>query len=530
MSFRGIALCVLAAAWMSAACTPARDPYTLIVNIGTEPPSLDPARATDHVSFNVIANLLSGLVEYGPDYSPEPAIAERWEILDGGRLYRFHLREDLRWSDGLPLTAHDFEYSWRRILDPDTASDYAYLLYDIENARELNQREMAGMEKLGVRAVDDRTFEVRLRNPVAYFLAICAFEITWPVRRDVVERGPGWTEAGRWVSSGPYLLKEWRHDSHLVLEANPRYFAGEAPVKRVRLIMVNDPTAGLALFDRGMLDIIDNYSLAGIDVREMSRHPNYRRVPQLRGYYYGFNTTRPPVDDVRVRRAIGHAIDRTVFDRVLLSGERGVTGWIPPGMFAHNPAAGLHYDPERARALLAEAGYPGGKGMPPIELHFNNSDLHLLVAQVVQAVLRRELNIQVQLRAVEWKVYLNELREDPPAMYRMGWGADYPDPDNFMNLFTAASGNNFTRWGDAGFDQLIAEASMNPDPESRRAHYDRLQEILLVEAAAIIPLFVTSENTVFADGVEGFGYDGFARLKLFPVRFGPGRKAGGSIR
>jgi len=502
------------------ACQMPRDPDTLIVNIATEPPTLDPAKATDHVSFNVIANLMSGLVEYDRDYRPVPGMAERWEVLDGGHRYVFHLREGLEWSDGKPLTAHDYEFAWKRLIDPETASDYSYLLYDVENAKAINQKEIADLDRLGVKALDDRTFEVKLSNPVAYFLSICAFEITYPVRRDVVSQ-PGWTEAGRYVSSGPYVLKEWRHDSHIVLEANPRYYRGLAPTKRVRMIMVNDPTAGLALFDRGMLDIIDNYSLAGIDVKEMSRHPSYRRTPQLRGYYYGFNTERPPVNDVRVRRAIGHAIDRTAFDKVLLSGERGGTSWIPPGMFAHNPDAGLRFDPELARKLLAEAGYPGGKGFPRIELHFNQADIHLLVAQIVQSLLKRELNIDVELRTVEWKVYLTELREDPPHLYRMGWGADYPDPDNFLNLFTGASGNNFTRWSSAEYDALVTKASMNPDPDSRRADYDRLQEMLLVDTAAIVPLFFTSENTVYAPGVSGFEYDGFARLRLFPVAFTP---------
>ncbi len=191
-------------------------------------------------------------------------------------------------------------------------------------------------------------------------------------------------------------------------------------------------------------------------------------------------------------------------------------------MFAHNPDAGLQYDPDRARALLADAGYPGGEGFPPIELHFNQTDSHLMVAQIVQALLKRELNINIVLKTVEWKVYLSELRTDPPHMYRMGWGADYPDPDNFMNLFTAASGNNFTRWSDQTYDRLVTTASINPDTVTRRRDYDRLQEMLLVDAAVIVPLFFTSENTVYAKNVEGFSYDGFARLRLGPVRLRSG--------
>lgn len=520
LSLLALGLCLS----LGSACSSPRDPNTLIVNIGTEPPSLDPAHSTDHVSFNVIANLLSGLVEYDEQYRPTPGLAESWEVLDDGHRYVFHLRPGLVWSDGRPLTARDFEYSWKRMVDPDTASDYAYLLYDVENAREINQRTLKDPDRLGVKALDDVTFEVRLKNPIAYFLSICAFEITYPVRRDLVESGTPWTEAGKFISSGAYLLKEWKHDSYIILEANPHFFKGEVATKRVRMIMVNDPTAGLALFDRGMLDIIDNYSLAGIDVKEMSKHPNYRRVEQLRGYYYGFNTTKAPVNDVRVRQAIGYALDRRAFDKVLLSGEQGATSWVPPGLFGHNPDAGLRFDPDRARALLAEAGYPGGKGFPKIEIHFNQADIHLLVAQIVQSLLKRELNIDVELRTVEWKVYLNELKEDPPQMYRMGWGADYPDPDNFMNLFTAASGNNFTRWSSPDYDALVSKASTNPDPVSRLEEYNRLQKMLLVDTAAIIPLFFTAENTVYAPGVKGFRFDGFARLRLAPVSFSPEKR------
>lgn len=506
------------AASLLGACESARDRDTLIVNIATEPPSLDWSLATDHVSFNVIANLMVGLARFDENAEPVPELAGSWEIQNDGRRYVFRLRKNALWTDGKPVTADDFVFSWRRILDPATASEYAYLLFPVLNARKVNQG-LVEPEVLGVSAPDPYTLIVELEEPTAFFLSLVTFEITFPQRRDVIERhGEQWTEPANIVTNGPFRLVEWKHENRIVLEANVNFEPAPPPVDRVEMLMINDRVTAMTLFDRGRLDIMDNYSLDPLDIPSYAEFGSFERVPQLRGYYYGFNTKKPPFNDPRVRQAFSLAIRRDTFPKILLGGEQPAASWIPPGMFAHNPEIGLHHDPERARALLAEAGYPGGEGFPPVSAVFNTSERHELVAQILQAQWRETLNVEVSIENVEWKVFLAMLNEDPPPLFRLGWGADYPDPDNFMNLFTSYSGNNKTGWGSERYDALVAEAARTLDRKERRKLYDEAQRLLLEDAAAIAPLFTTAENTVTQPWVMNFHLDSMARLKVDEVR------------
>lgn len=485
------------------------------MNLRSEPPTLDPNLATDNVSLRVLTNLMEGLTAYGEGLRPVPAAAERWDVLDGGRRVLFHLRRDGRWSDGRPVMARDFEFSWKRFLDPATAAEYAYFLFDVEGAAEYNagRRDDAGV--VGVRALDALTLEVRLARPVVFFPMITTFMVLFPLRADVIARhGDAWTEPGNFVGNGPYALAGWRHEYKVSLRPN-RFYRAPPRNAGVSFFMLDQPTVELTLYERGDLDFA---LLPIIDIPRYEGHPEFRRKPMLRGEYYGFNCARPPFDDRRVRRAFSLAIDRSVFPRILHGGETPMTSWIPPGMLAHAPEIGLAFDRGRARAALAEAGFPGGRGFPLVDLAFNTDEERKLVAENIQSQWKENLGVRVRLRNVEWKAYLKEIATDPPGLWRLGWGADFPDPDNFMNLFTGASGNNHTRWKSDRFDALVADAALEPDEARRREMYDAAQRILCERDAAIIPLYARAQNFLVSPRVSGLWINEMDYLYLDRVR------------
>jgi len=489
------------------------------VNIGTEPPSLDWSLATDHVSFNVIANLMVGLTEFDKTLKPAPVIAKSWDVLEGGNKIVFHLRDDVQWSDGKKVRAQDFEYSWKRLLNPKTASEYAYTLFDIVNAQEYYEGKITDPAAVGVHAPDDTTLVVQLRHPASYFLAITTFEVTFPQRQDIIEKFESrWTEPENIVTNGPFLLSSWKHENEIELRANPRFFRGKPAMDKVTMVMVNEKTTALAMYDQGQLDFLDNHSIPIFEKSQLAKRRGFKSVPQLRGYYYGFAVNRKPFNDVRVRKAFMMAIDRNVFPTILHGGEIPAPSWIPPGMLAHNPKIGLLFNPPEARRLLREAGYPEGKGLPPVVLAYNTEEDHKMVAEAVQGMWQRNLGVVVTVENQEWKVYLKKLQNDPPHIFRMGWGADYPDPDNFMKLFTANSGNNQTRWKNQRYDQLLERAAQELDSAKRVKLYDEAQKILCETDLPIMPFFWTAESTLLNPRFTGLELNSMARLDLRYVR------------
>ncbi len=519
---QGSLLTVVLCLFVSAGCRepkPSGGGNDFRVNIATEPPTLDWSLATDHTSFNVIANLMVGLTEFDKELKPAPVIAKSWDILDGGRKIIFHLRDDVQWSDGQKVRAQDFEYSWKRLLNPKTASEYAYTLFDIVNAQEYHEGKIDDPNAVGVRAQDDVTLTVELRHPASYFLAITTFEVTFPQRRDIVEKFESrWTDPENIVTNGAFLLSAWKHEDHIELRANPRFFRGKPAMERITMYMINEKTTALAMYDQGQLDFVDNESIPILEKEKLSHRRGFKHVPQLRGYYYGFVVDKKPFDDPRVRKAFMMAVDRNVFPNILHGGELAAPSWIPPGMLAHNPKIGLPFNPPEARRLLREAGYPDGKGFPRVTLAYNTEEDHKMVAEAIQGMWQRNLGIVVALDNQEWKVYLKKLQTDPPHIFRLGWGADYPDPDNFMKLFTATSGNNLTHWKNARYDQLLELAAREQDAKRRSKIYDEAQKILCETDLPIMPLFWTAESTLLNPRFTGLEVNSMARLNLRNVR------------
>lgn len=465
------------------------------MNLGSEPPSLDPARVNDLTSFTVLQNLMRGLTVIGPDGRAIPAVASRWDRLDGGRRYVFHLRRDALWEDGRPVTAQDFVYAWRRALDPALASEYAYFLFEVQNAKAWYDGKLGDFNAVGVHAPDPYTLDVRLTRAIPFFLDLMASPVALPLREDVVARAPqDFTEAGRFVANGPYRLSRWRHEESLRLTPNPAYYGSHPQVKAVEMAMIADANASVIMYENGELDFIETTtSIPAFDARRLRARPEARTRLLHRLSYVGFNAQAPPFNDPRVRRAFALAIDRSAFPKLLKSGQRPWNGWISPGLPCASPEAGLGYDPAAARRLLAEAGYPDGRGFPRVSLAFQTQYDLLKEGEILQSQWKQTLNVPVALENMEWKAFLTRLRQNPPAMFRLGWFADYLDADSFMGMMTRDSRNNYTGWGSAEYDRLVAKAAITGNLAGRQALYDAAQVILLRQDVVIAPLYASEK-------------------------------------
>ena len=470
--------------------------------IASEPPTLDWSLATDNVSFHVITNIMEGLTQYDDDLNPVPAIAKKWEISQDGKKITFFLRDNVFWNDKVPVTAYDFEYSWKRLLNPATGAEYAYFLYDLVNAYEYNSGIIKDQALVGVKAKSGKVLEVTLKKPAVYFPSLTTFMVTFPLRKDIVEKYKDrWTDPGNIVTNGPFKLWKWEHEYKLELTANKDYYGEKVKIDWIKMYVVGENNTALTLYETGDLDMV---SIPPLAVNYYKKSKEYINTPQLRGYYYGFNIRKKPFDDMRVRRAFSMAIDRKRITDVLKGGEIPASSWIPKGMFGYNENIGLKFNPEEARRLLAEAGYSSGKGFPEVNITFNTDAENKLIAENVQSQLKENLNINVKLDNQEWKVYLKTLKTKPPEIFRLGWGADYPDPDNFMNLFTSSSGNNNTDWVNPEYDRLIAMGAGTKDRALRLKIYDDAQKILCEEDVPIMPLFVASQNLLVKKYIKGF--------------------------
>jgi ABC-type oligopeptide transport system substrate-binding subunit/class 3 adenylate cyclase len=452
-----------------------------------DPPTLDPTMAGGTTSGAIICQLFSGLVDLSPEMNVVPDVAQSWEVLEGGRKYIFHLRDDVRWSDRTLVTAGDFEYAWKRVLDPATGSPVASLLYDIKGARAFHQATV-GRGDVGVRALNDFTLVVELEEPTGYFLSLLSHRVTYPVPRYLVQmHGEDWTEMGNIVTNGPFRLEAWQRGQSMVLVRNPAYhgrFKGNVHRVELSLFSSTEWSTVLAMYEADRLDILDLLDLPPLD-RDRARREHageYVSAPLLSTLYVVFNVSRPPFDDVRVRRAFVLAIDREWLADVVWRGyySPATGGFVPVGMPGHSMGIGLPYDPEQARTLLAEAGYPGGRGFPIVDALVA---LHR-VGEYLQTQWRENLGLEITWKTMEVGAFINRLDTDPPDLLLFAWGADYPDPDNFLRVCSARSR---ARWQNRVYERLVEEAWHITDQEERLTMYQEADRIL-VEEAAIMPI------------------------------------------
>jgi oligopeptide transport system substrate-binding protein len=481
------------AAQMEPAVPPPPAPHALREAL-PEPLTLDPARFEGGF---VSQNLFSGLMEltspYGVAPDVVPDVARGWEVSEGGRKYVFHLRDDVRWSDGTPVTAGDFEYAWKRILDPATGSPNASLLYDVKGARAFHQGEVSDPDRVGVRALDELTLVVELEEPTAYFLHLVAHSVTWPIPRHVIAaHGEDWAEAGNIVTNGAFRLEAWQRGQSMILARNPDYhgrFMGNVQRVEVRFVPWHDWSTKLEMYEANDLDVCAVWAFPPVERdRARQRHAgeNWPVVGSPGTLCIVFEGRQPPFDDPQVRRAFVLATDRETLADVVEKGlSRPATGgFVPPGMPGHSAGIGMPYDPDRARHLLAEAGYPGGRGLPVVDVL--TPPVNEPVVEYLQRQWRENLGVEATCEAMEQAKWLDRLEKELPHLYCSRWGADYPDPDNFLRV-AVSSMMGLSWWQNEAYDALVEEARRVMDQEERMKLY-RQAERILVEELPIMPL------------------------------------------
>ncbi len=474
---------------------------------------LDPHLATGTTDYNVLSALFEGLVgEHPRDLSPVPGMANRWEISADRMTYTFHLRPDAVWSNGDPLTAHDFVASWKRVLTPELAADYASLLYVLSGAEAYHKRSSNDFDEVGVKALDDHILRVDLEYPAPYFLSLLQHWMWYPVHLDSIKavgspysRTTPWARPGTLVSNGPFVLESWQNRERIVVTKNPDYW--DANTVRLNAIHFH-PFEGVDTEERafrsGQIHLTDALPIAKIDAYRNDTPELLRIDPYLGTYFFRLNTRKPPLDKVEVRRALSLALDReTIVKQVLRDSQIPASTLTPDGTAGYRSPTGLDFDLERARALLAEAGYPQGQGAPPIELLYNTSENHRLVAEALQSMWSQHLGLIIELRNMENKTVLESRRVGDYEMLRSVWIADYVDPASFLDVFKSDSGNNYTGWGNAEYDRLLFQADRTTDPDAR---FDLLREAetLLLAEAPIVPLYSFTHVFAIQPSVQGW--------------------------
>jgi oligopeptide transport system substrate-binding protein len=508
---------------------------TLLVGNLAEPNDLDPALTIDNTTRNIVMALMEGLAQYDPKTAlPVPAIAERWEASPDGLTWTFHLRAGARWSDGDPVVAGDFVYAFRRILSPGLAAEQASMLFILRNAEAFEAGRISDPEAVGARAPDDRTLVLTLEKPAPYLPMLVCNTPWYPVHRPTIEkfgrmdqRGSAWTRPGNYVGDGPFTLAEWVPHQVIRVVRSPTYWdAARVRLREIDFYPIEDNAAEEAAFRSGQLHLTATIPIDKIPVyrADPARSALLRESPLLATYFYFFNVTRPPLNDARVRRALACAIDRReLVERVTLGGQLPAGHLTPPDTAGFTAAADVPSDPALARRLLAEAGFPGGRGFPVLELLYNTNQGHREIGEAIQQMWRRELGITVDLRNEESKVEEDSLRQHRYDIGRSGWIGDYLDPSTFLDLMMGDNGNNYSGWSDPEFDRIVREADHEPDRDRRFALYQRAERIL-VEQCPIAPIYFYTRDNLRLPDVRGW-YDNLLDVHPYTGVFleAPGR-------
>jgi len=471
---------------------------TLRVGNGTDPQALDPHIVQGVPEHRILSTLLEGLVDADRStLEPIPAVASSWEISAGGTVYTFHLRPEARWSNGDPVTARDFVYSWRRILTPTLAADYAYMLHCLKNAKLYNEGKLDDFSQVGAKALDDRTLEVTLEAANPSFLSMQIHSAWYPVHQATVEafgridqRDNRWSRPGNFVGNGAFVLERWVPNNVIEVVKNDLYWnAASVRLPRIQFYPIDNLLTEERSFRTGRLDLTENCPIEKIPVYVRERPDLIRIDPYLGTYFYRINTTRPPFDDVRVRKAFAFALNRdAIAHDVLTAGQKPARTYCVPEAVGYTCPVAIDYNVAEARRLLEEAGYPGGKGLPRVEILFNTSEAHKLIAEAVQRMWKENLGANITLVNQDWKVYLESQNSLDYQVARASWIGDYNDPVNFLDCFITNGGNNRTGWSSPEYDGLLHQASREPDPKTRLDLLAKAEGILLSEAP-IIPIY-----------------------------------------
>ncbi|PTY08249.1 peptide ABC transporter substrate-binding protein [Opitutaceae bacterium EW11] len=509
----------LAAVLSLAGCTRRESPaeegrrtHTLHIGNYAEPRDLDPHVVVAYSDYNILIALFEGLTVIDEATSEaRPGIAESWDISPDGLTYVFHLRNAL-WSDGAPVTAEDFAFSIQRILTPKLASEYSYMLYPLKGAEEFNLGKTTDFSTVGVQVIDPKTLKLTLGRPTPYFLTLLGHQAWYPVQKaavlkhgDPFIRSNGWTKPGEFVGNGAFVPESWIQDQRLVVKKNPKYWNAAANrLERVVFYPIASPQVEEVNFRSGLLHITYEVLPDRIDAYRRE-HPEQVRVdPSLETLFIRFNVTKPVLNDKRVRQALARAIDReTIASAVLRHSKFPANSLIPPNTAGYNSPYKIPSDFAAARRLLAEAGYPDGRGFPRFEIQMNTDPANMLIFEAVQQMWRKELGIEVSLAQLENRVYLDNQHSLAYEINRSRWVADYNDPSTFTDLFLSNSGNNDTGWKNADYDRLVDAASREPDRAKRFELLGRA-ETLLLDEAVIAPIYFGTRTFLIRPEVKGW--------------------------
>ena len=489
------------------------DGKILHVGNGAEPSGFDPNIVTGVPEYRIVNALFEGLVSKDPTtLRPVPAAAERWDINEDGTVYMFHLQQDAQWSDGQPVRAADFVYSYRRMLTPDFGAQFAYFLFDIKNAEAFNKGELADFAKVGVKALGEKRLQVTLENPNPFLLDLISHYAWFPVPEHVVEAHGGmleinsrWTKPGNMVGNGPFALNRWRINSRTeVLRSASYWDAATVKLDGIHFHAVKAAETEERMFRSGQLHITGGLPLGKIPVYRERDDPALVLHPLVGTYYYRFNTTKPPLDDARVRRALSMAVDRkAIVEKVTRGGETPAFHFAPAAHPDFKPPIVFGYNVEAAQKLLAEAGFPDGKDFPNFAILYNTSEAHREIAETVGDMWKRSLKIEVTFLNMDWKAYLEAIDDKNYDLCRAGWVADLLDPKIFLELWTDGHSMNRTGWHTEAYDALIARSSREPELTARLGILAEAERMLMTEMP-VMPLYHYTSKYLKDPKVTGY--------------------------
>ncbi len=486
----------------------------LLLGNGSEPKALDPHLVSSVGDSNILRSLFEGLVTYHPtdDSQNAPGVAERWESNEDYTVWTFYFRDNAKWSNGDPVTPRDFVYAYRRILSPDMLSPYASMLYFLKNGKQFNEGTLTDFSQVGVKALDDRTLECTLEQPTAFFPQVVKHTTWYPVHPATIEafgkNDDGldpmtmqftlWQRPGNHVGNGAFKLKSWVINKSVVVEPNPNYWdADQVKLKEIRFYPIPSEFSEERAYRDGQVHYTYTMPPNMIDWYRKNDPKHLRLDPYLGVYYYKFNLNKPPLDNPKLRKALALAIDRQkIVENVTLGGQEPAYALSPPIKGLYQPPKIVEYDPDKARQLMAEAGYPNGEGLPRLELLFNTQDTHRAIAETIQDMWKKELGVtNIGLLNQEWKVYQSTLHEMKYEIARHAWIGDYVDPTTFLDMFRTGDSNNETGWSSPEYDQLLKDAALAPTAEARVQILQEAEKILLTELP-IIPLYWYTRTTL----------------------------------
>jgi len=481
--------------------------------LGADPSELDPHVISGLPDINVASALFEGLVAEDPeDLHPVPGVAERWDVSPDGLVYTFHLRANARWSNGEIVTAQDFANSFQRVLTPSLGADYATMLYLLVNAEAYHKAAITDFSQVGVQVPDARTLRLTLNHPAPYFISLLSHPVWFPIHLATLEkwgspyqRGSKWTQAGSLVGNGPFVLKEWKRGEIIVVEKSPNYWdAAVVRLKAIHFHPASDVDSEERAFRARQLHVTEALPVSKVDGYKRNQADVLQIGAFLDTYFYRLNITRPGLSNLKVRQALSAAIDRpTLVEKIVRGGQQPAHSLTPPGINGYAPPDAIQSNFDEARRLLAEAGYPGGQGLPPLEIMINSSGNHRVIAEAVQEMWRRELGVEVRINNMEQATLLANRRALEYQILRSDWAADYLDPKTFLDVFRSDSSNNHTGWKNSTYDSLLFEADRTADPADRHSLMQRAESILLVDAP-IIPIFYYTSVRLVHPSVRGW--------------------------